>query len=83
MTLKEYSKSIRELAAKYPDALVISASDNEGNSFQTVHCAGTLGFFSKYSRSSGGEFVAMDSVEESPDDYEHFVGKEPDAVCVN
>jgi hypothetical protein len=83
MTLKEYSKSIKELAAKYPDALVVSASDDEGNSFQTVHYAGTLGFFSKNSRSSGGEFVDMGSVEESPDDYEHFVGEEPNAVCIN
>ena len=83
MTLKEYAKSISALARKYPDAVVVSASDDEGNSFQTVHYAGTLGFFSKCSRSSGGEFVDMDSVEESPDDYEHFVGKKPDAVCIN
>ena len=43
MKLKEYAKAIAELAAEKPNALVVFASDEEGNSFSPVEMGPTLG----------------------------------------
>lgn len=45
MTLKEYAASINELAEKYPDLLVVSSSDDEGNDFRPVHYPATPGHY--------------------------------------
>ena len=81
MKLKEYAKLINKLAEEYPDALVVYASDDEGNSFQKVNHAGTVGFFSG---NHHGDFIDLGSVEENADnDFEDYVGKKPNAVCIN
>lgn len=81
MTLKEYAKTIQKLAEEYPDALVVCASDDEGNSFQKVSYGGTVGFFSG---NYHGDFVDLEQVEENADNaFDHYVGKKPNAVCIN
>lgn len=82
MTLKEYAESINELANKYPDLLVVYASDDEGNNFQKVNYAGTLGFFEGDYR---GQFIDKGNIENDPDEelYQPYVGKTPNAICIN
>jgi len=82
MNLKEYAESINKLAEKYPDVLVVSASDDAGNSFQKVNYAGTLGFFEGEYH---GTFVDERTVKKYPEEesYEQYVGKQPNAVCIN
>ena len=85
MTLKEYSESISKLAENYPDALVVSSSD-EGNSFQKVSSVGTLGFFDG---DYYGDFSALQHIQNyvetypESDTFKQYFGKEPNAVCVN
>jgi hypothetical protein len=45
MTLKEYSNKIRNLARKFPDAEVVYASDEEGNTFTKLYYEPTVGIF--------------------------------------
>jgi hypothetical protein len=45
MKLKEYAKNIAAIAKKYPNATVVSASDEEGNSFDEVQFTPTAGNF--------------------------------------
>jgi len=80
MKLKEYAEKISALAKQYPDALVVSASDDEGNSFQKVSYAGTVGFFEGEYH---GEFVDLENTKQYPDDYEQYLDKKPNAVCIN
>ena len=67
MKLKEYAKLIATLAEKYPNAKVIYSRDDEGNGFEEVHYAPSLGDFD----SENGEFES---------DGEN---KKVNAVCVN
>lgn len=67
MKLKDYIKQLEKIAEKNPDALVISASDEEGNSFNEVHFAPTILFYSK-------EDNSISDVE-----YNGYV----EAVCIN
>ena len=81
MKLKAYAKLINKLAEEYPDALVVYASDDEGNSFQQVNHTATVGFFNG---NYHGNFFDLGSVEENADnDFEDYVGKKPNAVCIN
>jgi hypothetical protein len=86
MTLKEYSESISKLAEKYPDALVVYSSDDEGNSFQKVSSGGTLGFFDG---DYYGDFSALQHIQNyvetypESDTFKQYFGKEPNAVCIN
>jgi hypothetical protein len=48
MKMSEYAPVIAELAKKYPDAEVISSSDDEGNSFGPVHFHPSAGKFKGY-----------------------------------
>lgn len=43
MKLKEYAEKISKLAIKYPEAIIIYGSDDEGNSFQEIHYNPTAG----------------------------------------
>lgn len=45
MTLSEFSCKIDRLAAKYPDAIVVAASDEEGNSFNEIDVEPWVGYF--------------------------------------
>jgi hypothetical protein len=82
MKLKDYSKQIAELAKQYPDALVVSAADDEGNSYQKVSYAGTVGFFEGEYH---GDFHSLDNVKSDSEyeGYEQFKNKKPNAVCIN
>ena len=50
MKLKEYAKKIAKLAELHPNAKVVCASDDEGNSFQEITFAPSAGNF------TNGEF---------------------------
>ena len=82
MKLKDYSKSIAKLAEQYPDAEVVSASDDEGNSFQKISFSGTMGYFvGDYH----GDFYDVKNIDKYPEEeaYEPFIGKKPNAICIN
>jgi hypothetical protein len=82
MKLKDYVASLAKLAEQYPDAEVVSASDDEGNNFQKVNYDGTMGYFvGDYH----GDFFSVQNVEKYPNEeaYEPFVGKKPNAICIN
>lgn len=82
MKLKDYSKSIAKLAKQYPDAEVVSSSDDEGNSYQKVNYDGTMGYFEGDYR---GEFYSEQNVKDAPEEecYADVVGKNPNAICIN
>jgi hypothetical protein len=81
MKLKEYAEIINKLAEEYPDVLVVYASDDEGNSFQKANHAGTVGFFDG---NYHGDFIDLGSVEKNTDNqFEEYVGKKPNAICIN
>ena len=67
MTLKSYSDKLAELAKKYPEALVVCSSDDEGNSFYPTNFGPTVG---KY---NNGVFHFDDATVEF----------QPNAVCLN
>ena len=43
MTMKQYAAKVMTMALKHPDALVVCAGDDEGNSFHPVMYVPTLG----------------------------------------
>jgi hypothetical protein len=45
MKLKNYIKELAKLAKKYPNATVVSASDEEGNAFSEVIYSPSVGKF--------------------------------------
>lgn len=47
MKLKDYIKLLQEIAKENPNALVISASDEEGNSFNPVIYKPSILYYSK------------------------------------
>jgi hypothetical protein len=53
--LKEYAKLIEDLAFRYPNAEVVYSSDEEGNSFEKVYHAPTLGLFDGFDFYSAAE----------------------------
>ncbi len=78
MTLKEYAKEINKLAEEYPNVLVVYSSDDEGNSFHRVNQAGTVGFI------YNGDFFDLESVKDNCNNmFDYYVGKKPNAVCIN
>jgi len=71
MKLKDYVKHLSELLEKRPEAAefeVVSASDDEGNSYGVVYYSPSIGTFSDY------EFE-VENVEEEQDSV--------NAVCIN
>ena len=70
MKLNKYIKGLQEIAKKYPNATVITASDEEGNNFSEVEFAPTPGHF------SDGDFY---SDEEDMKEQDLKIN----AVCVN
>lgn len=67
MKLKDYIKELQMIADKYPNALVVSASDEEGNCHSEVVYSPTLGHFNKKT----GDFDPFEDEGKS------------DAVCIN
>jgi hypothetical protein len=72
MTLKMYIKQLQKLAKKYPDAVLICASDDEGNSFHTVYNGPTEMYFDENNGEAYGK-------EETWCDDENFQV----AICIN
>jgi len=75
MTLKQYIRKLQEFAQENPetlDMLVVSSSDDEGNSFSMVQYAPTKGIY------ENREFVTEDSIEDYGRDKEEI-----NAVCIN
>lgn len=67
MKLKDYIKQLEKVAEKNPNAIVICASDEEGNSFNEVHFTPTIFYYSKADQS-------ISDVE-----YDGYI----EAVCLN
>lgn len=75
------SEMIAYLQKLPQDAIVVTAIDDEGNGFNEVYNESpTLGYFLK---EDGGEFVSLEQVQESPEDYEHYTESGVRAVCLN
>lgn len=69
MKIKTYLAALQKLAKKYPNAEVVSSSDDEGNSFQSVNYIPTYGKFESEGDGFGhGDFGGDTGV---------------DAICVN
>lgn len=51
MKLKEYIKLLQAVAKKNPDALVICASDEEGNNYNQVNFKPSIFYYSKEDQS--------------------------------
>jgi len=71
MKLKDFAKEINELTKKYPNATVVFASDEEGNSFHENRFAPSSGNF------RGRDFIKDDGTEEFSENYS------VNAVCIN
>ena len=67
MKLKQYAAQLTKLAQQYPDALVVVASDDEGNYYQPASYSPSAGHF------ADNEFWPDDMTE----------GKKVTAVCLN
>lgn len=73
-TLKQYINELLELVINHPGAenyIVVSSSDDEGNSFQPVYYAPAIGYY------ADREFQSVESAEENEEDIE------PNAVVIN
>jgi len=79
MILTEFAAIINELALKYPNALVVGASDDEGNDFRICHNEPTPGHYND--REWHSEENLKDINLEREND-----GEEPlelNSVCIN
>jgi hypothetical protein len=74
MTLNEYIEQLQKLAKQYPDAVLIYASDNEGNSFGTVWKSPSVMYFNQEYQ----EAYDPDSKDEDFDFSDY-----PVAICIN
>ena len=72
MTLNEYIKQLQKLAKQYPDAVLIYASDDEGNSFYTVNNSPTQMYFDEE------ENAAYNNEKDGWDDEDLQI-----AICIN
>lgn len=45
MKLKDYIEDLQKLATKYPELVVVTASDDEGNSYGEVNYSPSVGHF--------------------------------------
>ena len=77
MTLKEYALKLNEAAKKHPNALVIYSKDDEGNDYQQVHFAPTLGHFNDH------EWRSANDIRDEEADTGTKLGLKINAVCVN
>jgi hypothetical protein len=80
MKLKDYIEALAEFAKEHPESLdmdVVYSRDDEGNGYQKVHYTPSLG---NYDNEWCGEFTSIESITESPVDYE---GLEINSVCIN
>lgn len=71
MKLKEYIKTLQEIAEKHPNVEVIYSADEEGNYFGIVYHTPSLGSY------YNGEFINDDGSEEFKEEYKI------NAICVN
>ena len=74
MKLKEYIEQLQAVEKEHPDLEVIYSADDEGNSFDRVYFAPTLGHFT-----DNREFYAEDELG----DYADEEPLEINAVCIN
>jgi hypothetical protein len=82
MKLKEYIEKLNKLIVENPESLemdVITSSDDEGNSYNEVHFAPSLGRLDE-----DGEFDPLD-LEEGEDQYcgDASITDECNVVCLN
>jgi len=74
MKFKEYIEQLNKLAQERPETLeyeVVSASDEEGNSFTAVNFTPTVGYHD-------GEYIGEFISEDDPD-----LEEECNSVCIN
>jgi hypothetical protein len=80
MTLKDYIKSLQKLAKDHPDAILISASDAEGNSYSEVSWKPSLMWYDRSNREVYNEDDLEDYRENHDNDLEDQLVR---AICVN
>jgi len=81
MKLSEHIKNCQEILEKYGDLETVYSSDDEGNYFGIVNFTPSVGFFN--SDGFNSLEVVEKYAEQDPEDYGEFVGKTPNAVCIN
>jgi hypothetical protein len=75
MTLKEYIENLNEFVKENPEALeyiVVSSSDDEGNSYSPVYYTPSIGQYEDH------EFIHVENFEDREMDDE-----DTNAVCIN
>lgn len=81
MLFKEYLEELNKLAQENPkvlDYVVVSAADDEGNSYQIVSYAGTIG---KFEGDYHGDFLTKEQYADEDDfDEDEFI---ENAICIN
>jgi hypothetical protein len=75
MTMKQYAAKVMTMALKHPDALVVCAGDDEGNSFHPVMYVPTLGTWNEQRKTF--EWVSEDGRDEDA------ASVNCNAVCIN
>lgn len=80
--LKDYIKMLQKIVKENPEAkdfILVSASDEEGNSFGQLWITPTVGIFTE-----DGEFYAGDEDFELLKEFHpEIIDPKPNAVCVN
>ncbi len=74
MKLKHYIKELEKLANKYPEAILVCSSDNEGNSFNKVYYTPTVGLFNQEDQS----FYPEGNHDDINEDKDHVR-----SICIN
>jgi len=80
MKLKQYIENLQKLAKENPESLdmdVVYAADDEGNGYQKVVYAPTLG---NLNGDFSGEFYSVESLREDGEEEEDYP---INAVCIN
>lgn len=81
MKFKEYLENLNKLAEENPETLdmtVVYAKDDEGNGFQEINYAPSIGNFD---HEYHGEFSSQENIAEEPEEYPEDI--EMNAICVN
>lgn len=76
ITINKYIEMLTKLAQDHPDAILIYASDDEGNSYERVHHAPCVCQFNIYEREA--YFFEEEEEEQDRKNYPY-----PIAICIN
>jgi len=81
MNFKEYLEKLNAFAKENPESLgfvVVSSSDDEGNSYNKVHYDPSLGH---YDGEYNGDWHSEENIKDEPEEYEDDI--KLNSVCIN